>query len=462
MPTAKPKSQSKAKSKSKPKAKGAKIVSAAKPKARTAAPKGTAKPATKATAQGAPETALKAPVVAFVGPALRIRDFTESVIREQTRLANVHGAVNLAQGFPDFPCEPALKDLARQAIESDHNQYSVTWGMPGLRRAIAKRMGEYNGIQADADRNVTVTCGATEAMICAFMSNLDPGKEVILFQPFYENYHPDAYLCGAKPVYVTLREPDWSIDERELARAFNARTAAIVINTPHNPTGKVFTREELGWISRLCQKWGVLVFSDEIYEHILYDGALHVSPASVPGLEDRTITIGSASKTYGITGWRVGWAVAHEKLTNGLRQVHDFMTVCAATPLQEAVRGALGLGPGFYRELADHYLQRRDFLVRGLEDAGFRCHMPKGAYYVMADVADIIGSSDRYKDDVELARYLVSEVKVATVPGSSFYKTKGRETGRAGVAHKLRFCFCKKEETLIKAIERLRQFRKDL
>lgn len=407
---------------------------------------------------GAPD----GPAASFLGSALRIRDFTESVIREQTRLANVHGAVNLAQGFPDFPCEPALKDLARKAIENDHNQYSVTWGMPGLRRAIAKRMGEYNGIQADADRNVTVTCGATEAMICAFMSNLDPGKEVILFQPFYENYHPDAYLCGAKPVYVTLREPDWSIDEKELTRAFSAKTTAIVINTPHNPTGKVFTREELGWISRLCQKWGVLVFSDEIYEHILYDGARHVSPASIPGLEDRTVTIGSASKTYGITGWRVGWAVAHEKLTNGLRQVHDFMTVCAATPLQEAVRGALGLGPEFYRDLADHYLRRRDFLVRGLEDAGFRCHTPKGAYYVMADVADIINSSDRYKDDVELARYLVSEVKVATVPGSSFYKTKGREAGRAGVAHKLRFCFCKKEETLIMAIERLRRFRKDL
>jgi aspartate/methionine/tyrosine aminotransferase len=305
-------------------------------------------------------------------------------------------------------------------------------------------------------------------MICAFLSNLDPGKEVILFQPFYENYHPDAYLSGAKPVYVTLREPDWSIDEKELSRAFNDKTAAIVINTPHNPTGKVFTREELGLIAKLCQKWGALVFSDEIYEHILYDGARHVSPGSLPGLEDRTVTIGSASKTYGITGWRVGWAVAHANLTNGLRQVHDFMTVCAATPLQEAVRGALGLGPEFYGDLASHYLRRRDFLVNGLEAAGFRCHMPRGAYYVMADVAEFIqapgkkgagsGGSRRFRDDAELARYLVSEVKVASVPGSSFYKIKGK----AATDHKLRFCFCKKEETLTLALERLREFRRKL
>jgi aminotransferase len=263
-------------------------------------------------------------------------------------------------------------------------------------------------------------------------------------------------------VYVTLREPDWSIDETELAGAFNSNTAAIVINTPHNPTGKVFTRAELEHISKLCQKWGVLVFSDEIYEHILYDGAKHVSPASVPGLEDLTITIGSSSKTYGITGWRVGWAVAHEHLTNGLRQVHDFMTVCAATPLQEAVRGALGLGPEFYQDLSSHYLKRRNFLVAGLEEAGFRCHIPQGAYYVMADVAHLIkesGTGARFRDDADLARYLVEEVKVATVPGSSFYRAK--DGGLVGTRshHKLRFCFCKKEETLSLAIERLKQFK---
>lgn len=402
--------------------------------------------------------------------AKRLSLFTESVIREQTRLANVHGSVNLAQGFPDFPCEDALKDLARKAIDADFNQYSVTWGMPALRQALSDKLKAYNGIDADPDRNITVTCGATEAMICAFLSQLDPGKEVILFQPFYENYHPDAYLSGAKPVYVTLREPDWHIDEKELRKAFNSKTAAIVINTPHNPTGKVFTREELDLISGLCQKWGALVFSDEIYEHILYDGARHVSPASVPGLEDRTVTIGSASKTYGITGWRVGWAAAPERITNGLRRVHDFMTVCAATPLQEAVRGALGLGPEFYRDLSKHYRKRRDFLVQGLEEAGFRCHIPRGAYYVMADVADFVrgaGSkaagtkrSRRYGSDTELARYLVEEVKVATVPGSSFYRAKSGGLVGARSDHKLRFCFCKKEQTLSLAIERLKSFRK--
>ena len=418
------------------------------------------KPSSKSKSQ---RSAKAAPALAAMVPALRLRDFTESVIREQTRMAHLHGAVNLAQGFPDFPCDPVLKDLARAAVDADYNQYSVTWGMPALRQAIAKKVGEYNGIKADADKNVTVTCGATEAMICAFMSSLDPGKEVILFQPFYENYHPDAYLSGAKPVYVTLREPDWSIDERELARAFGPKTAAIVICTPHNPTGKVFTRDELVLIAKLCQKWNTRVFSDEIYEHILYDGAVHVSPASIAGLEDRTVTIGSASKTYGITGWRVGWAVAHESITDGLRKVHDFMTVCAATPLQEAVRGALGLGPEFYRDLAEHYRTRRDFIVSGLEAAGFRCHVPRGAYYVMADVADVIkGSRGRFRDDTELARYLVAETKVAAVPGSSFYKAKGGPKGMGAHAHKLRFCFCKKEETLALAVERLAGFRKGL
>ena len=386
-------------------------------------------------------------------PARRLRNFTESVIREQTRLANLHGSVNLAQGFPDYPCDEVIKDLARRAIDADHNQYSVTWGQPALREAIARKAGTYNGIAADPHKHVTVTCGATEAMLCAFLAHLDPGKEVILFQPFYENYHPDAYLCGAKPVYVTLHEPDWSIDPEELARAFNAKTAAIVITTPHNPTGKVFTRQELALIAGHCQKWGALVFSDEIYEHILYDDAVHASPASVPGLEDLTVTIGSASKTYGVTGWRVGWAIAHERLTNGIRQVHDFMTVCAASPLQEAVRGAVGLGPEFYRGVTESYRKKRDFLLAGLKDAGFPCHVPKGAYYIMSDVTDLIRASPRFGNDAELARYLVEEVKVAAVPGGSFYK------GRKKRRDKLRFCFCKKEETLALAVERLKRFR---
>lgn len=402
--------------------------------------------------------------------ARRLKNFTESVIREQTRLAHVHGAVNLAQGFPDFPCDEALKALAREAIDRDYNQYSMTWGMPGLREAIAKKARTYNGIAADPDRNITVTCGATEAMISAFLSLVDPGKEVIFFQPFYENYNPDAYLAGARPVYVTLREPDWSFDPGELARAFNGKTAAIVICNPHNPTGKVWTREELEIVAKLCAKWGVLVFSDEIYEHILYDGARHVSPAAVPGLEDRTVTINSASKTYGITGWRVGWAIAPDKLTDSLRQVHDFMTVCAATPLQEAVRGALALPAGFYSDLADHYRKRRDFLVDGLQALGFRCHVPRGAYYVMADVGEVLKAKG-LADEAALARRLVEEVKVAAVPGGSFYKTApalaGRKGGTKGKASgkvkgagepKLRFCFCKKEETLSLALARLTDF----
>jgi aminotransferase len=393
--------------------------------------------------------------------ASRLRDFTESVIREQTRLAHAHGAVNLAQGFPDFPCDEAIKGLARAAIDGDHNQYSMTWGMPALRRAIADKARACNGIAADPDRNVTVTCGSTEAMASAFLSLLDPGREVILFQPFYENYNPDAYLAGARPVYVTLREPDWAFDPDELARAFNDRTAAVVICTPHNPTGKVFTRAELEVIAGLCAKWGAMVFSDEIYEHILYDGAAHVSPASVPGLEDRTVTVNSASKTYGITGWRVGWAIAPDRMTDALRQVHDFMTVCAATPLQEAVRGALALPDSFYADVAEHYRRRRDFLISGLESLGFRCHVPKGAYYVMADVGDFLrGRGGRaFRDEADLARHLVAEVKVAAVPGGSFYRSGGAAGGDGTRGEpKLRFCFCKKEETLALALERLEVF----
>ena len=383
-------------------------------------------------------------------PARRLQSFTESVIREQTRLAMEHKAVNLAQGFPDFPCPPELKKLANTAIADDHNQYSITWGLPGLRKAVAAKAKRYNGIAADPESEVTVTCGSTEAMMCAFLGLVNPGREVILFQPFYENYHPDSYLSGAKPVYVTLRASDWSFDEVELRRAFGPKTAAIVLTTPHNPTGKVFSRKELELISKLCQKWGVLVFSDEIYEHILYDKARHVSPASLPGLEDRTVTINSASKTYGVTGWRVGWAIAAKPLTESLRKVHDFLTVCAATPLQTAVQGALSLPDSYYRKLAGEYQSRRDYLIDGLEKTGFRCFNPRGAYYVMAESGAFFNK--KIKNDVALAGHLVSEIGVAAVPGSSFY-LRGRKDARKDL---LRFCFCKKEETLKAAVERLK------
>lgn len=387
----------------------------------------------------------------------RLGRFTESVIREQTRLAHAHKAVNLAQGFPDFPCPPELKALAHKAIDDDHNQYSVTWGVPALRAAIARKARAYNGIAVDPDTEVTVTCGSTEAMICAYLGLVDPGREVILFQPFYENYHPDSYLSGATPVHVTLR-PDaatgeWVFDERELARAFGPKTAAVVITTPHNPTGKVFTHAELEAIAKLCAKWGAKLFSDEIYEHILYDGAKHVSPASVPGLEDRTVTINSASKTYGVTGWRVGWAIAPAPLTASLRKVHDFLTVCAATPLQTAVRGALEMPKSYYAGMAREYRARRDFLMRGLKAAGFAPFKPRGAYYIMADASAHLATGKGRgapKDDVALARLLVEDIGVAAVPGSSFYKP-----GKDGRKDLLRFCFCKKEETLREAVERM-------
>jgi aminotransferase len=389
-----------------------------------------------------------------IAAASRLGRFTESVIREQTRLARVHEAVNLAQGFPDFPCPPELKELSRRAIDEDHNQYSITWGLPGLRAAIAKKAKAFNGIAANPETEVTVTCGSTEAMMCAFLGLVDPGQEVILFQPFYENYQPDSYLTGAKPVHVAMR-PDartgeWTFDEKELARAFGPKTAAVVITTPHNPTGKVFSREELTVISKLCQKWGAKVFSDEIYEHIVYEGR-HVSPASVPGLEDRTVTINSASKTYGVTGWRVGWAIAPAPLSESMRKVHDFLTVCAATPLQVAVQGALALPASYYRGMAAEYRARRDYILKGLKDTGFKPFKPRGAYYVMADASAHLGKGGP-KNDTELARLLVEEIGVAAVPGSSFYRA-----GKAGRTDLLRFCFCKKEATLKAAVARLQK-----
>lgn len=396
----------------------------------------------------------------FAPASRRLHRFTESVIREQTRLAQVHGAVNLAQGFPDFPCPPALKELANRAVTEDHNQYSITWGSRGLREAVARKARAYNGIAADPETEVTITCGSTEAMMCAFLGLVDPGREVILFQPFYENYHPDSYLSGAKPVYVTLRPDsktgDWTFDEKELRRAFGPKTAAIVLTTPHNPTGKVFSRAELEAIAKLCQKWNVLVFSDEIYEHILYDGARHVSPASIPGLQDRTITIGSASKTYGVTGWRVGWAIAAAPLTASLRKVHDFLTVCAATPLQAAVEGALDMPAEYYSAMAREYHARREYLMAGLREAGFKPFKPAGAYYIMAEAGAFLKKKGGPRNDVELALKLVSEIGVAVVPGSSFYRS-GSKALTQRRDDLLRFCFCKKEETLRAAVERLKR-----
>ncbi len=382
-----------------------------------------------------------------IRPSRRASSFTESVIREMTRLSNDHGAINLSQGFPDFPAPEKIKEAARAAIAADINQYPITWGAEGFRRAIADEYRTRYGMSwVDAQTNVTVTCGSTEAMIAAMLGVLDPGDEVIVFEPFYENYGPDTVLAGAVPRTVTLAPPDWTFDEHELAAAFNARTRGIVINTPNNPTGKVFSAEELGVISELCQKWDAVVFTDEIYEHIVYDGYRHVPPGAVPGLEDRTVTISALSKTYAVTGWRVGWIVAPDSVTGGIRSVHDFMTVAAPAPLQEAGAVALAMPQSFYDEVAREYLERRDTLLRILDETGFESNPTRGAYYVMADVSHLgLG------DDVEAAMQITKEVGVAVVPGSSFFSRP--ELGK----HLVRFAFCKKLETLEEAGARLRK-----
>jgi len=378
----------------------------------------------------------------------KVSRFTESVIREMTRLANHHNAVNLSQGFPDFPAPEAIKDAACEAIRGDINQYAVTWGAKPLRAAIANDVARRYGLPVDPDTHITVCCGSTEAMMATMMAIVDPGDEVIVFEPFYENYGPDAILSGATPRFVTLRWPDWSFDPAELAAAFNNRTRAIIINTPHNPTGKVFTREELSAIARLCQQWGTIAVTDEIYDHILYDGATHHALASFDGMADRTVTINSVSKTFSVTGWRVGWTIAPPDISGAIRKVHDFLTVGAAAPLQAASAVALGLPAEYYTELAASYRVRRDRLLAILKNAGFVCEAPKGAYYIMTDIADF-----GFPDDVAFARYLVTDIGVAAVPGSSFYRDPA--SGRT----RLRFTFCKRDETLSAAAARLQQLK---
>ena len=374
--------------------------------------------------------------------------FTESVIREMTRLANLHGAVNLSQGFPDFPAPVEVKQAAREAIAGDVNQYAITWGAKTLRDAIARKFQQLYGVPVDPEREVTVTCGSTEAMIATLLAVLDPGDEVIVFEPFYENYGPDAILSGAIPRFVKLRPPLWSFDPEDLRRAFTEKTRAIVINTPNNPTGKVFTREELTLIAELVLAHDALAITDEIYEHILYDGAVHVPMAALPGMAERTITINGMSKTYSVTGWRVGWAIAPPLLTGAIRKVHDFLTVGAAAPLQQAGALALALPDAYYSDLAAAYARRRERLLPVLERAGFRVHRPNGAYYVMTEI-DGLG----WDDDVEFARYLVEKIGVAVVPGSSFYADP-KDGSR-----QVRFAFCKRDETLDEAERRLFKLR---
>ncbi len=382
--------------------------------------------------------------------------FTESVIREMSREAVKYGAVNLGQGFPDWAAPEDIKRKAEEAIAADHNQYAVTWGVKEFRDAIAKKTMWFLGMDVEPETEITVTCGSTEGMIAAMMATVDPGEEVVVFEPFYENYAPDAILSDAVPRHVPLYRTDngFVFDREELRAAFNERTKAIIICNPNNPTGKVYNREEMEFIADLCKEYDALCFTDEIYEHITYnieedgDPLEHVSMATIEGMRDRTVVVNSLSKTYSVTGWRVGYCIAPPDITSAIRKVHDFLTVGAANPLQHAGAYAMGLPPSYYEELQKEYQKKRDFIVPVLKDAGFKCDIPEGAYYVMADI-----SGFGFANDIEFTKHLIREVGVAVVPGSSFYHDPSMG------AQMVRFCFCKKDETLEAAAEKLAKIR---
>jgi len=380
-------------------------------------------------------------------PSQRAATFTESVIREMTRVAQAYGAINLAQGFPDFPMPEPMKDAACAAIRGDINQYAITWGSPALRLAIAGKYRRMYDLEIDPEREVTVTCGATEAMAATFLALLDPGDEVIIPEPFYENYGPDGILAGARPVFVPLDPPSWTLDPERLRRAFTPRTRAFVLNSPHNPTGRVFTRDEITVIASLCIEHDVMVITDDPYEYITYAGKHHPI-ATWPGMRERTVTISSLSKTFSCTGWRLGYAIAPPATTNAIRKVHDFLTVGAPAPLQAAAAVGYAFDAEYFNHLARDYRVRRDLMARALTTAGFQFTLPEGAYYILADFSEL---SDL--NDVEFATWLTREGGVATVPGSSFYHD--RATGTRYV----RFAFCKKRETLEAAAERLANLR---
>lgn len=374
----------------------------------------------------------------------RVQRFPESVIREMTRVASSHGAINLSQGYPDFDPPRAVVEAAKAALDNGYNQYSTTWGAPELRDAIVRRARRFNGIEADPEANLVVTCGSTEAMMAAMLSLINPADEVVVFEPFYENYGPDAVMSGALPRYVRMEWPDWRIEEEALKAAFTTKTKAVIVNTPNNPTGKVYSREELRLLADLCTDHDVIAVTDEIYEHIVYDGRRHLSLATLGDMAERTITIDGLSKTYSATGWRVGWAIAPRTLADAMRRIHDFLTVGAPHPLQIGAAAALGLPDSYYTELARTYRRKRDRFVAGLRATGLECRAPDGAYYVMADF-----SRFPFEDDWAFAMYLVERLGVATVPGSSFYGDP--EDGSRSV----RFMFSKKDETLDEALRRL-------
>ena len=381
--------------------------------------------------------------------------FTESVIREMSREAVKYGAVNLGQGFPDWPAPADIKQKAKDAIDEDHNQYAVTWGVKSFRDGIAAKTKWFLGMDIDPETEITVTCGSTEGMIAAAMATIDPGEEAVIFDPYYENYMPDTIISGARPRFVPLYRTDegFVFDRDELRAAFNEKTKAIIICNPNNPTGKVFTRDEMEYIAALCIEFDALCFTDEIYEHILYDNdgvrRDHICMATLDGMRERTVVVNSLSKTYSVTGWRVGYCIAPQEITHAIRKVHDFLTVGAANPLQHAGAYAMSLPPSYYEELQREYQRKRDFIVPVLRDAGFKCDTPDGAYYVMADISEF-----GFPNDIEFTKHLIREIGVAVVPGSSFYEN--REMG----SQMVRFCFCKLDETLEAAAENLQKLRR--
>ena len=381
--------------------------------------------------------------------AQRVRGFGTTIFAEMTALANQHQAVNLGQGFPNFPGPDFLKEAAVNAIRADINQYAPGRGRPVLREAIADKMQRFYGLSIDPDQEITVTQGATEALFATILGLVDPGDEVIIFEPFYDSYLPAVQMAGGVPRFYTLRAPHWSVDRAALAELFSPKTKLILVNSPHNPTGKVFAAEELQLIARLCQKYDVIAVTDEVYEHIIFDNVPHVSLATLPGMAGRTVTISSAGKTFSMTGWKVGWAIACPELSQALFRVHQFITFCGATPLQEAMATALKVQDDYYSELAAFYQSNRDFLVEALEQAGIVPIVPRGTYFVLAEI-DGLG----FKDDVEFCRYLASEVGVAAIPPSAFYHNP------ADGARLARFAFCKTRDVLVEAARRLASLRR--
>lgn len=381
--------------------------------------------------------------------ACRTESFQESVIRKMTRVCQQYKGINLAQGFPEKePPEEVLREALR-AIQGGNNQYSITWGLPGLREAVTQKVSRFSGLKPDPESEVTITCGSSEAIVASLLALVNPGEKVIIFEPFYENYLPGLALCGATPIFVRLRDPNWVLDPEELRKAFSQKPKALILNTPANPSGKVFCREEMGVIARLCDDHGTYVITDEIYEHILFDGLRHVNMGTLPGMWERTVTISGCSKTYSATGWRVGYVIAHHGLMSAIRKCHDYMVVAAPTPFQMAAVVAMGLPESYYQDLKEYYRERRDYLLKAFEELSIPVFRPAGAYYMMIRI-DGLG----YGDDEKFAMALVEKAGIAVVPGSSFYHRP--EDGQ----DKVRFCFAKKWETLHQVKERMEKFLK--